>query len=71
MPKDVYLTSQVRAALSSAQLLPSLIPSPSMLPSSPSPSMSPSVFFSFSWLSGSEPGFVQQLALSEEHRRTK
>ena len=58
-------------ALSSAQLLPFPLPSPSVFPSSPSPTLSPSVFFSFSWLTGSEPGFVQQLALSEEHSNTK
>ena len=83
--RRVYLTSQVRMpwgvllceqkvfppALSSAQLLPFSTSVPSVLPSSLSPTVSPSVFFSFSWLSGSEPGFVQQPALSEEHSSTK
>ena len=58
-------------ALSLAQLLPFPLPSLSVLPSSPFPTVSPSVFFSFSWHSGSEPGFVQKPALSEEHSTTK
>ena len=83
--RRVYLISQVRMswgvllceqkafppAFSSAQLLPSPLPSPSVLPSSPSPTVSPSVFFSFSWLSGSELDFFQKPALSEEHSSTK
>ena len=35
------------------------------------PTVSQSVCFSFPWFSGSQPGFVQHLALSEEHRSTK
>ena len=57
-------------ACSPAQLLPFLLPSLQccLLLSRP---LCHRVFFSFSWPSGSEPGFVQQLALSEVHSSTK
>ena len=60
-----------RPLLSSAQLLPFPIPSLQCCLLLSRPLCHRVCFFSFSWLSGSEPGFVQQLALSEEHSRTK
>ena len=62
MPWSVLFCEQKAfpPVLSSAQLLPSPLPSPSVLPSSPSRTASPSVFFSFSWPSGSEPGFFSE-----------
>ena len=83
--RRVYLTSQVRmpwgvllygrkgiSACSFFSATSSFsLPSPSVLPSSPLTTVSPNVFFSFAWFSGSQPGFVQKPALSEEHSTTK